>query len=468
MIRDLLKKLYFRLSPVRRSTARTEDMLRLALDRHGRENEDLNAGLGRMDSLLTELAHKQGISDENMAVLASECAALNTRMMEQASAHTGMSVRIEEIASAHTAMNAHMEELASGHMALDARMGELLTAADRAAGQLSDVAAAQAGMDAKAAELTSRLEQLADRLGNVEKSVESALGPIQALTKTQHFLDALLESPVVEERRIADAGKTENDYIQMQQEHYNDPEKEPDLIVGSYAWHEQFPYETFLLYRNGDIRKPIFDTTEDKVALDFACGPGRMIKRMQRYFRQVDGCDIAPRLIEEAKRRVTGADFYVTNGNDLGDVPLEHYDFIYCTISMQHIASHHIRMEIIEQMYAALRPGGKITLQLAYNPNFPYVIESKRMNIRDCEVRVYQKQPMASWEDDDFGARSTNGEHDVGIGVHDIDKVKADFSQWFHDVAVWFGNVSNYYQDLEGERHGNYWATDWIFIHGEK
>ena len=468
MIRDLIKKLYFRLSPVRRSTARTEDMLRQALDQHRRENEDLNAGLGRMGSQLTELAHKQVLSDEKAAVLASEHAEINTRMTELASAQAGVITRMEQLASAHAGMGARMEEIASGRIALEARIGELLTEADRAAGQLSDVAAAQAGLDARSAELVSMLEQLADRLGNVEKSVGGVLEPIQSLTQTQHFLDALLESPAVEEQRMADTGKTESDYIQMQQEHYNDPEKEPDLIVGSYGWHEQFPYETFLLYRNGDIRKPIFDTTEDKVALDFACGPGRMIKRMQRYFKQVDGCDIAPRLIEEAKRRVTGADFYVTNGNDLGDVPLEHYDFIYCTISMQHIASHRIRMEIIEQMYAALRPGGKITLQLAYNPNFPYVIESKRMNIRDCEVRVYQKQPMAGWEDDDFGARSTNGEHDVGIGVHDIDKVKADFSRWFHDVAVWFGNVSNYYQDLEGERHGNYWATDWIFIHGEK
>ena len=106
-----------------------------------------------------------------------------------------------------------------------------------------------------------------------------------------------------------------------------------------------------------------------------------MVNRMRRWFKEVDGCDISVRMIDEARRRVPEAKFYVTNGNDLGDVPLGYYDFIYCTISMQHIASHQIRMEIIRQMYAALKPGGKITLQLAYHPDFPYVLERKRMMV---------------------------------------------------------------------------------------
>ena len=262
--------------------------------------------------------------------------------------------------------------------------------------------------------------------------------------------------------------KTEQDYIRMQREQYNDERISPEGIVGNYAWHEEFPYETYLLYRNGDIRKPIFASTQDKTALDFACGPGRMIKRMQRYFKQVDGCDISARLIEEAGRYVPEAGLYVTNGNDLGDVPLGHYDFIYCTISMQHIASHRIRMEIISHMYEALKPGGKITLQLGYNPSYPYVAERKRMVVNDCEVRILQKRPMADWLSDDFGAAATNGGHDVGIGERDLDVVKADISKIFQNVAVWFANVSNYYGDLNGKQHGNYWATDWIFIYGEK
>lgn len=310
----------------------------------------------------------------------------------------------------------------------------------------------------------AEMDMIINRYENHMRVLEEGQGKVEADQKVIREILGI-EDKGSERRNLS---KTEQDYIHMQQEHYNNEAISPEDIVGNYSWHEEFPYETFLLYRNGDIRKPVFATTADKTALDFACGPGRMVKRMQRYFRQVDGCDISARLIEEARKRVPGGYFYVTNGNDLGDVPLEHYDFIYCTISMQHIASHKIRMEIVRQMYAALKAGGRITLQMAYNPNYPYVAERKRMIVNDTEIKIYQKQPMADWSADDFDATKTNGLYDVGIGERDIENVKADFSDIFQNVAVWFGNVSNYYKNLDGAVCCDYWATDWLFIYGEK
>lgn len=317
------------------------------------------------------------------------------------------------------------------------------------------------------------LEQMATRLSAMEKeaaemdkTIRDIQTPIRTLVQSSELLGELMEAPN-SPAATHEKEKTKQDYICMQKETYEDERWSPEEIVGNYAWHEEYPYETFLLYRNGDIRKPIFETTSDKVALDFACGPGRMVKRMQKYFKQVDGCDISARLIEEARKRVPGARFYVTSGNDLGEIP-GGYDFIYCTISMQHIASHQIRMEIIGHMYEALKLGGRITLQLAYNPNYPYVTERKRMKINESEVRIYQKQPMADWGNDAFDAETTNGDYDVGIGEHDIEQVKSDLSHIFENVAVWFGNVSNYYKDLDGTKCADYWASDWIFIYGEK
>ena len=51
--------------------------------------------------------------------------------------------------------------------------------------------------------------------------------------------------------------KTELDYIQMQKSHYEDSKVGSAAIVGNYHWHEQYPYETFLLYKYGDIRLPV-------------------------------------------------------------------------------------------------------------------------------------------------------------------------------------------------------------------
>src|SRR5688572_216541 len=90
-------------------------------------------------------------------------------------------------------------------------------------------------------------------------------------------------------------------YIRMQKSIYENPKFTSEQIVGNYAWHEEFPYESLLLYINGDIRKPIFDNFSDKVALDFACGPGRMVPRMKKFFSKVDGADISKNLIEEAR-----------------------------------------------------------------------------------------------------------------------------------------------------------------------
>ena len=284
----------------------------------------------------------------------------------------------------------------------------------------------------------------------------------------KNIMGSLLEISDIRTVNTAETNKTDADYINMQKREYENPNVTPEDIVGQYAWHEEYPYETFLLYKNGDVRKPIFENTKDKTALDFACGPGRMVKRMLKVFKKVDGCDISGRLIEEARNRVPETDFYVTNGNDLGDVPLNHYDFIYCTISMQHIASYEIRRSILENMKQALRQGGKIVLQMAYNPHFPYVSERSRYQINEKEIVMYEKADMADYFGNDFDAVKTNGLHDVGIGKNDLPQIKKDIAELFTNVSIWFSNVKDYYDDLEGQKHSNYWATDWLYIYAEK
>ena len=257
---------------------------------------------------------------------------------------------------------------------------------------------------------------------------------------------------------------TLQDYTNMQKQLYEDSNIKGEYIVGNYDWHENYPYETFLLYENGDIRKPIFENFQDKIALDFACGPGRMINRMKKIFKKVDGCDIAQRLLDEAKIINPQSDFYVTSGNNLGNTKHDFYDFIYCTISMQHIACHSIRKNIVKNMHSALKENGKITLQLAYNRDVPYTKE-KKIIINDKLVIIKEKIPMANYISDDSFAKETNGMYDVGIGENDLQNLKNDFINIFGNCKIWFSNVSNYYKNLNNTKHnGDYWATDWIYI----
>lgn len=249
---------------------------------------------------------------------------------------------------------------------------------------------------------------------------------------------------------------------------YENPEIPSEHIVGNYQWHENYPYETFLLYEYGDIRKPIFKDFSDKIALDFACGPGRMISRMKKIFKKVDGCDISQRLLDEAKITNPESDFYITNGNDLGNIQNNFYDFIYCTISMQHISCHTIREEIVKNMYKALTKNGKITLQLAYNKDVPYTKENKLI-INDKLIIIKEKIPMADYLSDDSFANVTNGLYDVGIGEKDLNNIKKDFISIFGNCDIWFSQVSHYYSNLlSAEHYKEYWATDWIYIHCKK
>ena len=257
-------------------------------------------------------------------------------------------------------------------------------------------------------------------------------------------------------------------YLQMQDRYY-EADVPPDDVVGNFAWHENFPYETFLLHRNGDIRFPVLQDFHSKVALDFACGPGRMIARMSKLFRRVDGVDISSRLLAEAKRRAPQSNFYHSSGDDIGAVPRGAYDFVYSTIAMQHIACHDVRLRILERLAEVLAPGGAITIQMAFRPDFPFTAR-REYQVMNYRLQIAKKvTSCASWLENRVNAATTNGGCDVGIGANDLDTVLSEFGSLFASVTCWFYDVSLVYSNLGGVSHeSGYWPTHWIFINGCK
>lgn len=264
----------------------------------------------------------------------------------------------------------------------------------------------------------------------------------------------------------------DNSYSKMQKLFYDSETMSPEDIVGSYGWHENFPYESQLLFKRGDLRLPLFQETKDKVALDFGCGPGRMIVRMSQLFKRVDGVDISQRLLDKARELSPESNFFLSSGTDLGAAGKNTYDFVFSTIAMQHIAVRSIRLKILELMREVLKEGGKVSIQMAFNPDFPFAINKGSFSFGKYKLRFLKKyERNAFWEEDKVDAKSTNGNCDVGIGYEDIPNVVADFEMFFDDVSFWFYDVRLLYNDLDGEKHGtghNYWPTHWIFISGTK
>ena len=210
-------------------------------------------------------------------------------------------------------------------------------------------------------------------------------------------------------------------YTQMQKAYY-ESEIDPNTdVVGSFDWHENFPYETLLLHEDGDIRKPIFPSLSGLRALDFACGPGRMVARMSKLFAAVGGVDISNRLVNVARQRCPSSNFWVASGADLGDAPLKSYDFIYRTIAIQHIAVHDIRERIFYAMKDRLRSGGKVTLQMAYSTIYPFRRTTRNYEFGPMRVEFLKKEAKhAEWNENKLDATVTNGYCDVAITQKDL------------------------------------------------
>lgn len=168
----------------------------------------------------------------------------------------------------------------------------------------------------------------------------------------------------------------DNKYTQMQLNAYNSMASEwsidhRDPVVGSYDFHNQWKdYE--LLFEG-------LENKQDKVVLDFACGPGRNIVKYNSLFKRIDGVDISPVNIENAKKNIAYnnielPNLYINNGVDLSQIATENYDLVISTIALQHICVYDIRKNIFNEIYRVLKTGGTFSAQMGYGSPSPSTV----------------------------------------------------------------------------------------------
>ena len=181
--------------------------------------------------------------------------------------------------------------------------------------------------------------------------------------------------------------QSDNKYTKMQLNQYNGlasawSEENRDPVVGSFDAHNNWPDYEILFER---IQNPI-----EKIAIDFACGPGRNVVRYKNKFQRLDGVDISPINIEKAKlycfrNGIINNNFYVNNGVDLQNIEANQYDVLMSTIALQHICVYDIRKNLFKEFHRVLKDGGVFTAQMGFGSPSPMTVGYYE-NYYDAEI----------------------------------------------------------------------------------
>lgn len=111
-----------------------------------------------------------------------------------------------------------------------------------------------------------------------------------------------------------------------------------------------------------DIDEPIlakiFDGLPPGVALDAACGTGRLAEQLAARGHQVIGVDSSPDMLAYARTRVPGADF---RSGDLYRLPVDDaaVDLVTCALALTHVTD---LGPVLAEFARVLRPGGHLVI----------------------------------------------------------------------------------------------------------
>jgi 2-polyprenyl-3-methyl-5-hydroxy-6-metoxy-1,4-benzoquinol methylase len=105
---------------------------------------------------------------------------------------------------------------------------------------------------------------------------------------------------------------------------------------------------------------------ERKLALDFGCGVGRLTEALAAHFDRVCGVDISPEMIQHARayqRSGSRSQYLVNETGDLRQFAESQFDFVYSSITLQHMPPHFAKRYILEFL-RVVDPDGLLLFQL--------------------------------------------------------------------------------------------------------
>ncbi len=166
-----------------------------------------------------------------------------------------------------------------------------------------------------------------------------------------------------------------NPFTQMQKTQY---ENETDAMMasggpGGHRHHDANPDYWGVLLK--DLTEGDWST---KLILDFGCGGGRNVWNVLHNVsvKEAHGCDISSSNIRYCENYLkssihTNFKFFTVDGVSVSNLPSDTYDFIFSTITLQHISVYSIRNSILKDLYRVLKTGGILSFQMGFGPGHP-------------------------------------------------------------------------------------------------
>lgn len=101
-------------------------------------------------------------------------------------------------------------------------------------------------------------------------------------------------------------------------------------------------------------------------ALDFGCGLGRLTQGLGGHFQEAVGLDISDGMVAQARKlaeQLPQCSFRVNTDPDLKQLESASFDFVYTSITLQHIEPVYSRA-YLREFLRVLRPGGVLVFQI--------------------------------------------------------------------------------------------------------
>ncbi len=117
----------------------------------------------------------------------------------------------------------------------------------------------------------------------------------------------------------------------------------------------------------------VLDLKPGERVLDLACGQGIFAREFAKTGAQVQGADIAPELIAEAKKYGTGIRYDIASAESLSFAQDASFDTVVCVLALQNMED---LPKVCREVVRVLKPGGRFVMVLNH-PAFRVLKRSK-------------------------------------------------------------------------------------------